>query len=136
RIAILGDQNLPRLIERGLPGAIDSYSEYIDRARFADPSYDEAFCDFLRVKYRAQHFDVVIALQDVATEFLERHRDDLFAESPLVFYANSARPTRVRESTGLVTSLDLAATVALAVQIQPDTQRVFIVNGSSGRDRV
>ena len=49
---------------------LDYYSEYIDRARFPDAQYKHGFRDFLRLKYKDQRFDVVIAMQDLALEFV------------------------------------------------------------------
>ena len=69
RIALLGNNELPRTLESGLQRTVDFYSEYLDAPRFADPSYPDTFRDFLRVKYRDKQFDVVISVQDVATTF-------------------------------------------------------------------
>ena len=68
---------------------LDYYSEYIDQARFPDPSYKAAFRDFLRLKYQDQRFDVVIAMQDLALEFVGETRDDCFPETPVVFFSTS-----------------------------------------------
>ena len=32
--SVVGDRELPRVLEKGLPDGLDFYSEYIDRARF------------------------------------------------------------------------------------------------------
>src|SRR5688572_2628679 len=44
-IAVVGDRELPRILEQGLPQGFDYYSEYLDRARFPDPNYHAAFLD-------------------------------------------------------------------------------------------
>jgi len=135
RIALLGNNELPRALESGLQQSIDFYAEYLDAARFADPSYPEAFRDFLRVKYRDKHFDVIVSVQDVATTFAERFRSELWPDTPLVFYVTAAPDRRPAGSTGVVASADFAATVTLATTLQPDTERVFVVSGASDRDR-
>src|SRR5258708_1966336 len=62
QIAVVGDRDLPRILEQGLPQGLDYYSEYIDRVRFPDPEYQPAFRDFVRLKYKDQQFDLVIAM--------------------------------------------------------------------------
>ena len=87
--ATIGERELPRILDIGLERELDYYSEFIDTARFPDPSYQIGFGDFLRLKYRGIQFDLVIALQDVAVEFVHRNRDSLFPDTPAVFLANS-----------------------------------------------
>jgi signal transduction histidine kinase len=135
RIAALGNSELPRALENGLQQAVDFYPEYLDASRFADPSYLDAFRDFLRVKYRDKRFDVVISFQDVATTFAERFRGELWPDTPLVFYVATAPARRPSDATGVVASPDFAGTLTLATTLQPDTERVFVVSGASDRDR-
>ena len=48
----IGESELPRTLEAGLSRNLDYYSEFIDVARFPEPSYKVAFADFIRLKYR------------------------------------------------------------------------------------
>jgi signal transduction histidine kinase len=128
------DRQIPRILADGLSEDVDFYSEYVDQARFPDPRYEAAFRDFLKLKYREQQFDVVVTMQDAATEFLVRNRNDLFRQTPLVFVANSVRP-RPENSTGIVTELNLAGTLALAAALQPRLRHVFVVSGAAARDQ-
>ena len=65
----IGERELPRILEQGL-GRLDYYSEYIDQARFSDQAYQQAFRDFLLLKYQNVRFDAVIAVQDAALELV------------------------------------------------------------------
>ena len=136
QVAVLGDRDLPRMLEAGLGGDLDFYSEYVDLARASDPAYQSAFGEFLRSKYRAQRFDVVVAIQDVAVNFVSERRDDLFPGTPLVFVATPGPSTRIANSTGVTVPLRLDDTLALAVQLQPDLRNVFVVSGADPRDQV
>jgi signal transduction histidine kinase len=133
QIAVVGDRDLPRILENGLNQSIDYYSEYIDRARFPDPEYRMIFSDFLRNKYRGQRFDVVIAMSDIAAEFIDRTRTQLLRDTPVVYFANGAIP-RLANSTGVVSELQLADTVALAVRLHPNLRQVFVVSGAEASD--
>ena len=48
---IVGDRELPKILEPGLPMGLDYYSEFIEQARFAETDYQRAFLDFLKLKY-------------------------------------------------------------------------------------
>ena len=52
--------------------------------RFGDPGYQDAFRDFLRSKYKGQRFDLLMAVQDTAVDFVNHRRDELFPETPMV----------------------------------------------------
>jgi signal transduction histidine kinase len=136
QVAIRGDRDLPRILEAGLEEGLDFYSEYIDLGRLANPGYADAFSDFLRLKYQGQRFDLVIAIQDVAVDFVSRRRDELFPETPLVFVATPEPAAGIKNSTGLTIPLRLADTLTLAVALQPDLQNVFVVSGADARDQV
>src|SRR6188508_3460267 len=60
QIAVLGERDLPRLLDAGVPEGVDYYSEYIDQVRFTQADYQSAFRDFLKRKYQPQRFDLVI----------------------------------------------------------------------------
>jgi signal transduction histidine kinase len=134
--AIVGDREMPGLLERGLKAKVDYYSEHIDLARFADSQYEAAFRDYLELKYRGRRFDLVIAMEDAAFAFVAAHRAELFADSPVVFQVTRLPGSPVPDATGLVTELDFRPTLTLARQLQPDTTQVFVVGGSSARDKI
>jgi signal transduction histidine kinase len=130
QIAVVGERELPRIIEAGLDRDLDYYSEYIDRGRFPDPLYKEALRDFLRSKYRGLRFDVIIAMQDLALEFIGDARNELFPDTPVVFFSTSSASRRMLNSTGVVSELNFAPTLDLAAALQPEARRVFVVSGA------
>ena len=134
-IATIVDRELPRIISEGLGGPLDHYSEYIDLSRFPDPKYQAGFRDFLRLKYSGYRFDIVVAVQDVAVTFLANYRQELFPGTPFVFLANSLARPQPENSTGIVAPLSFGGTLALAAALQPEVRNVFVVSGSSTRDK-
>jgi signal transduction histidine kinase len=134
-IVTVVDRELPRILEQYLGQPLDHYSEYIDQARFPDPAYRTAFRDFLQLKYKWHRFDVVIAVQDVAVEFLANHRNELFPGTPLVFLANSPVRLRPQNSTGIIAELSLGGTLGLATALQPAVRHAFVVSGATARDK-
>ena len=134
QIVNVSEREFPRILDQGLREGLDYYSEYIDRARFPDEAYKTAFRDFLRLKYKDKRFDAVIAVQDISLEFIRENRTELFAESPIVYFANT--PTaRLANSTGLVAALDLNGTLSLIAQLQPDVRQLFVVSGTEIGDK-
>ena len=127
---IVGDRELPRMLGHGLTGVLDYYSEYIDRTRYVEGDYQSAFRDFLQLKYEGQRFDLVIAMDYIALDFLDRHRDGLFPRVPLVFFTSRALPRRPANSAGVAVPLKLGDSLQFALELQPDLRHVFVVNGT------
>jgi signal transduction histidine kinase len=134
-ISLTSERELPRLLDHGLERRLDYHSEYIDAGRFPDPAYQAGFRDFLRLKYTGLRFDLVIAILDVSTQFLEKYRADLFPDTPVVFFGRLTVPPHLPNSTGLTSEVDFAQTVTLARALHPGLNQVFVVSGAGTRDK-
>jgi signal transduction histidine kinase len=134
QIAVLGDRELPRLLEQGLGETVDYYAEYLDLGRFSDENYQSAVRDFLRQKYKEQRFDLVIAMHDIALQFAGRYRDDVFPGAPIIFSSNTASSRRLPNSTGVIAVPDFGGSLRLVSALQPAVRRVFVVSGADRRD--
>ena len=64
------DDTIRTVLNDGLAGQLDYYTEYLDVARFPEPDYQPAVRDFFRRKYATQTFDVVIAPTNVMVDFV------------------------------------------------------------------
>jgi signal transduction histidine kinase len=130
--ADVGETQRPRILRNTVPGGVDYYSEFLDRSRF-HTDYAPALRDFLRLKYEGQAFDLVIAFGDATVAFIEKNRDILFPETPIVFF--SSRPlSRPAHSTGVVVEPDVAGTMLMATELQPDTRHVFVISGAESSE--
>jgi signal transduction histidine kinase len=136
QVAIIGDRELPRLLDRGLTRGLDYYSEFIDQARFSDAAYQRSFAEFLRSKYRDVPLDVVIAMGDTPLQFVAAQRRALFAKTPIVFFTTQAVSRRPVNSTGVTSTLDFSESLKLALELQPGTRNVFVVSGADESDLV
>jgi signal transduction histidine kinase len=132
QIVVVGDRVLPRILDAGLSGNLDYYSEFIDQARFSRTDYQAAFSDFLRLKYSGYTFDVVVAMGDISLAFVAKYRDDLFGGVPVVFFASQPSPPVVANATGVMAELNLSGTLELAIALQPEIEQVFVVSGTEG----
>ena len=131
QIVTVGDREIPRILEDGAPGGLDYYAEFIDQVRFSHADYQREFRDFLRLKYQNKSFDLVIAVGDIPLEFIDKNRDVLFPESPVVFFSTNRSPLRPNNATGITTELNLSDTLTLAAELQPDARHVFVVSGNA-----
>ena len=127
RIVAVGERDFPSILGAGQPNQLDYYSEDFDRGRFPTPAFQDAFLEYLKQKYQGRRFDVVILANELPVDFIERARRELFPDTPIVFYDSARDSARPSNSTGVVATLDLADTVALAVQLQPDLRHLFVV---------
>jgi signal transduction histidine kinase len=133
--SVVGEEVLPKTLDVGLGRDLDYYSEFIDVTRFPDPSYQVAFGDFIRLKYQGTAFDVVIAMGDVAAQFVDTNRGKLFQEIPVVFLANN-RDTRITgNASGFILERNFSGTLRLIEQLQPDVRNVFVVTGGATSDQ-
>jgi signal transduction histidine kinase len=133
QIAVVGDRELPRVIEQGLDDGLDYYSEFLDQARVSQPQYQEAFAQFLNVKYHDVRFDVIIAMGDQPLQFAASHRDKLFGTVPIVFFSDRATD-RPPNSTGIIAEANFGDTVVLARELQPDARDVYVITGATPND--
>jgi signal transduction histidine kinase len=134
QLPTLGDREMPRLLEEALSAKPDYYSEYVDGARFPEAQYQQAFRNYLRLKYRGMRFDVVIASHRLAYELVASVRDELFRGTPIVFLTQDRSVRRAANSAEIVVEPDYRRTIDLALRLQPDTTQVFVISGSSPRD--
>ena len=117
QISVVGDRELPRILDEGLTEGLDYYSEYIDQARFPDPEYKAAFRDFLRLKYRGsavrpRHRDAGHRRCSSSTRrdrVVSRHADRVLYRLPAPFAA-------LANSTGVVAEVDLRADGGLVAE--------------------
>jgi len=134
QLPTLGDREMPRLLEEALSAKPDYYSEYVDGARFPEAQYQQAFRNYLRLKYHGMRFDLVIASHRLAYELVTSVRDELFRGTPIVFLTQDRSVPRIANSAGIIVEPDYRRTIDLALRLQPDTTQVFVISGSSPRD--
>src|SRR3954469_11175393 len=135
QFSIIGERELPRILDVGPLPNLDYYAEFIDLARSSEPGYRTTFREFLRKKYQGVRFDLVIAMQDSAVGLVDDVGDALFPETPVVFLTNSPGRRHRPNSTGLILDRNFAATVTFIRQLQPEVQQVFIITGASATDK-
>jgi len=119
------------VLRSGLPGSSEFYSENLETYRFPSESHEQLMRDYLRRKYSGMKFDVIAAWPEAALDFLLRYRDELFPGVPIV-YITVKRPDSSKlpnDVTGIWVGTKVADTLEMALSLQPNTKRVFVVIG-------
>ncbi len=136
------DDALRSRLRAGLPDRIEFYTEYLDLARFPDPGHAKTLVKLLRLRLAGKKPDLIMPMGYAALDFLLNSGKDLFPNTPIVTIFNERKPGEGKlgpEERSLVTGMktrdELARTLDLALQLQPDTQRVVVVVGNSANDR-
>jgi signal transduction histidine kinase len=115
------------------------FSETLDAQRFDWKQYETAFLALLVKKYKGLRIDVVVAVSQVALDFVNDHGKELWPGAEIVFHAVHARalenavlPAHV---TGVVPREDHGGTLDLARRLQPDARRILIIAGVAEQDQ-
>lgn len=135
QFSLVWARELPRLLAEGLGRQADFYIENLDFVRFPGPEHERAHLDFLRLRYAEKPVDLLILIGDVAIDFVSRNRNVLFRGTPAVFYSLNPVQSRPANSTGLINRLHFGRSIDLALALQPDLKRVFVVSGAGAGDR-
>ena len=113
-------------------GASNLYIEYMDTKRFFGPGALEQFPDVYRRKFMSHHFDVIVATDNNAFDFLRQYRDRLFPNTPVVFcgvnYFKEEDIQGLRGFTGVSEEADVKDTLDLALRLHPAANRIYVVN--------
>lgn len=108
------------------------YVENMDSKEFHSPDYFDTFQHYLRVKYQQTSLDVIFSSDNNAYDFLRSHRDTLFPGVPVVFCGvnnfHSGQLNDMPGFTGVAEIFSAKETIELALQLQPEIKRVYIIN--------
>ena len=70
---------------RELAGPCELYEQWLVSARFAERQDDEAFARYLNNLFEAHPLDLVITMGAPAANFVQRHREEVFQNTPKLF---------------------------------------------------
>ena len=134
-------------ITRGIEAALRNegktvkvHYEYMDTKRVSDSAYIKLLYETYRQKFSKTAFDVIIASDNDAFDFLLTYRDVLLPGTPVVFCGvNDFKPPQLRGArlfTGVNEAADIKSTLDLALKIHPATRRVVVINDTTTTGRI
>ena len=108
-------------------------------SRSGDQDSEAAFVEYVRALYAKRPLDLIVTVGAPAVAFVQRHRQQLFVTTPMVFTAVEQR--RIRYST--LTENDTVVAIAHSfravfeniLRVLPDTKTVAVVNGNSPNEK-
>jgi PAS domain S-box-containing protein len=119
--------------------SIEINVEHTDRIRYADDDYREKIVDLYRHKYSHPGMDLIIGIDDEATDLLLEFGEELFPEIPIVLVTaerkDFERDLLKPNMTSLLWGLDIRSNVDMIGALLPQTRHIFIVAGTSISDR-
>jgi signal transduction histidine kinase len=122
-------------LNRQSPWPLDITNHSVITARFEDDHPEAAFVEYLQALYAKQPLDLVVSIGAPAAAFVQRHRQQLFAASPMVFTMVERR----RVDYSILTAndavvpirIDFLALVKNILQVLPETKNVAVIVGAS-----
>ena len=122
-------------LDRQSPWPLDITENSLLTARFSDEDPEGPFVDYLRALFAKRPLDLIVSIGAPAANFVQRHRQRLFAGTPMVLMAVDER--RVQYSN--LTANDTAVAVRInylsvfenILQVLPNTKDVVVVVGTS-----
>ncbi|SDP07403.1 PAS domain S-box-containing protein [Desulforhopalus singaporensis] len=113
---------------------VDLQIEYMDAKRFNVKHVIEALLHLYREKFKTEKFDVVIASDDDAFNFALQYRPQLFPDTPIVFCGVNElnrEALKIGNVTGVIENFDLDGTIAIALRLHPDKNKMVVVGDAS-----
>ena len=136
--SLVMDQMLRETMLRESKRRIEFHAESLDAMRHPR-GIDDELVALMRKKYADQRVDLVLGRATPGFDFARRHRDELWAGAPVVYYNVVADPLnplpRIAGTTGLLIDLDPAGTIELATRLHPDARHLFVIGGTADYDR-
>jgi PAS domain S-box-containing protein len=109
--------------------------EYMDTKRKTDSITSRTLSDLYKQKFSNVKFDLIIATDDDALQFMLRRGHDIFPDVPVVFCGiNNYSPEMMAGSppmTGVLEMLDVKGTVRAALEIFPGTLQIWFIGDNS-----
>jgi len=126
-------------LNRQSPWPLDIHDHSVISARFSDPNAELAFVEYLRTLYSERPLDLIFCIGAPAADFVQRHREQLFPITPMLYTAVEQRRVRyssLTENDAVVALVhDFAAVFENILRVLPDIKTVAVVNGKSSAEQ-
>jgi signal transduction histidine kinase len=126
-------------LARQSPWPLDIVDHSIVTARNEDDKSEALFVDYLGALFKKEPIDLILSIGAPAAVFVQRHREKLFAATPMVIAALEQRriqPSLLTENDTVAgVAADFPAIIRNILQVLPDTKTVAVVMGNSPNER-
>jgi PAS domain S-box-containing protein len=135
--------DISKTIEKEFKESIDSENielttVYMDTKRVADPSYLDQLAKLYKQQFQKRNFDLIIASDNNAFEFVINYHTFLFENLPVLFCGiNNFDKAFLEQNymkkymTGVVEQVDLEKNFELIKDLHPNLKKLLIINDTS-----
>lgn len=112
---------------------VNIFHEFLDAKRYPDLDHGKEFIDHLQSKYKETNIDILMVSDDPGLEMILGHRNNYFANIPLVFLGiNHVDPKilNLTNATGVFEHRDLKETADEAMR-QTGSDKIIIINDTT-----
>jgi signal transduction histidine kinase len=113
-------------------GRNNLHIEYMDTKKIFGDLYSQRLYEVYKVKYRNYKFDLIIATDNNAYDFMRKYRDSLFPGTPVVFCGvNYFEETQLKGHalfTGVNEENDLKGSIELILKYHPNAKQIVFIN--------
>lgn len=107
------------------------YYEYLDTKRNTGERYARNLIELFQSKQKNIPFDLVIAADNNALEFVRKYGSSLYPNAPVVFcginHFNESLIAGIDQVTGIVEHVDIKATIELMLGVHPKVQKILVI---------
>ncbi len=122
-------------LQRQSPWQLDITDHSLVSARSSNEDPEVPFVAYLSALFAKQQPDLIVSVGAPAAAFVQRHRSQLFANTPMVFTAVDERrvqfSTLSKNDAVVPVRIDYLAAIKNILQVLPDTENVTVVVGTS-----
>jgi PAS domain S-box-containing protein len=112
--------------------SVNRQVEYLDAKRYVGAVFNQQTAGLLKMKLAGRKYDLVLTSDDYALDFVLEHRNDLFADTPVVFCGancfHAAKISGMTGITGVAETPTFARTIELALRLHPETTELVVIN--------
>ena len=122
-------------LERQSPWPLEITDHSLISASSSDEDLETPFVVYLRAFFAKRPLDLIVSVGAPAAAFVQRHRDQLFAGTPMVFTAVDERRVQYSSLTEndavVAVRINYLAAIENILNVLPDTKNVTVVVGTS-----
>jgi signal transduction histidine kinase len=126
-------------LARQSPWPLDIIDHSIVSARNENDKSEDRFIDYLGALFEKERLDIIISIGAPAAVFVQRHRQRLFATTPMVLAALEQRriqPSMLTENDAVAgVAANFPAVIENILRVLPDTKTIAVVMGDSPNER-
>jgi signal transduction histidine kinase len=126
-------------LERQSQEPLNFYEHSLEIARSNDENPEGPFVEYLRAIFAKNRLDLIVSIGAPAAAFVQRHRQELFPTTPMLFTVVDQRRVQYSMLTPndvvVAVAIDYLAALQNIVQVLTDTKNVTVVVGNSPIER-